>query len=184
MGSSSAWVAMKAKEYEQLSKEYEVFELVRETDPEALYNALESYGLGGGFVYDDPFDSEWEKTPGHVWFSADQEHLKLKKLENGDVEIWFPSAKAKQEWFRSYFETFRMTLVKELGRTKLKTFCSYEICDPAWRIKESYSGCWDGRVLTYDVEGRMSDFATPMDFLRLMAPREKWVVAGKEWRYK
>ena len=66
----------------------------------------------------------------------------------------------------------------------LEKYSTYDIYEPAWLIKESYSGYWDGRVLTYDVEGRMSDFDTPMNFLRLMAPREKWVVAGKEWRYK
>jgi len=184
MGSSSAWVAMKAKDYNSLRKKYPDYELINEVNQEGLYDILESYGLGGGIVYDEPFDSEWEKTPEYLWFSTNQMRLGLEKLETGDVMIWFPSAKDKQEWFRPYFETFRKRLINELAKLTIESYSAYDVGDSAWRIKEAYSGCWDGRVLTYDGEGRMSDFDTPMNFLRLMKPREKWVVAGKEWRYK
>lgn len=184
MGSSSVWIAMSSKNYEHLRKEYPDYELVRETDQDGLYSVLESYGLGGGFVYDELFDSEWEAVPEYSWFSHDMEHLKVEKLETGDVRIWFPSAKDKRLWFSPYFDVFRMTIVKELGKAKIKTFSSYELCDPAWRLKEVYSNCWDGRVMSFDAEGRMGDFETPMNFLRTLPPREKWVIAGKEWRYK
>lgn len=184
MGSSSAWVAMNREDYGSLRKKYPDYELINEVDKEELYDILEAYGLGGGFVYDEPYDSEWDKVPEYVWFSADQTNLKLEKLETGDVAIWFPSAKAKREWFRSYFETFRKRLIDELAGLTIEKYSSYEVGDPAWRIKDAYSGCWAGCVLTYEDDGRMLDFDTPMNFLRLMRPREKWVISGKEWRYK
>lgn len=184
MSGSSAWVAMKAKDYNSLRKKYPDYELINEVNQDGLYDILESYGLGGGFVYDEPFDSEWEKAPDYVWFSSDQGRLKLEKLETGDVMIWFPSAKAKHEWFQLYFVTFRKRLIDELAKLTIENYSDYNVCDPAWRIKEAYSGCWYGRVLTYDGKERMSDFDTPMNFLRQMKPREKWVIAGKEWRYK
>lgn len=131
---------------------------------------------------EDPIQLARDGERNRSWMSAD-DLLSVEDTEDG-WKVWFDTALWKQMWFHDAFTVYREILRDAMKNLTLRGFASYKLaCDP-WKIDNAYNRQWDEAVMVFNEDGVAVEVDPVMDFLRLMKPREPFVVAKRGFRFK